>query len=106
MRTGKNRAANYYALKSLVTKSNIALGGGFAFLTIGLFGCDPAAPSNGHWGVFGLLLTLLFIPAALYVVSGLLMWRFPIDRRRQDIIRCRLGAGALRQGIRHEKALP
>jgi Na+/melibiose symporter-like transporter len=37
---------------------------------------------------------LLFIPAALYVVSGLLMWRFPIDRRRQDIIRRRLGARA------------
>lgn len=28
------------------------------------------------------------------------------DRRRQDIIRRRLDARALRQGIRHEKALP
>jgi Na+/melibiose symporter-like transporter len=106
LKTGKNRAANYYALKSLVTKGNIALGGGFAFLTIGLFGYDPAAPSNSHWGVFGLRLTLLFIPAALYVISGLLMWRFPIDRRRQDVIRRRLDARALRLGIRHEQVLP
>jgi GPH family glycoside/pentoside/hexuronide:cation symporter len=99
LRTGKNRAANYYALKSLVTKGNIALCGGFAFLAIGLFGYEPAAQSNGHWGVFGLLLTLLFIPAVLYVISGLLMWRFPIDRRRQDVIRRRLDARALR-GVR------
>jgi Na+/melibiose symporter-like transporter len=46
--------------------------------------------------VFGLLLTLLFIPAALYVVSGLFMWRFPIDKRRQDVIRRRLDARAQR----------
>jgi Na+/melibiose symporter-like transporter len=90
LKNGNNRAANYYALKSLVTKANVALGGGFAFLSIGYFGYDPAAASNDSHGAFGLLLTLLFIPSALYVVSGLLMWQFPIDRRRQDIIRRRL----------------
>lgn len=105
LKTGMNRAANYYALKSLVTKGNIALGGGFAFLSIGFFGYDPAAPSNDHQGVFGLLLTLLFIPALLYVVSGLLMWRFPIDRHRQDIIRRRLDARA-RRSIRDQTVLP
>jgi glycoside/pentoside/hexuronide:cation symporter, GPH family len=96
-KTGSNRAANYYALKALVTKANVALGGGFAFLTIGLFGYDPAAAVNDSRGVFGLLLTLLFIPSTLYVVSGLLMWRFPIDRRRQDIIRRRLNSRSARQ---------
>jgi hypothetical protein len=30
------------------------------------------------------------------------MWRFPIDRRRQDIIRRRLDARARREGIRQE----
>jgi GPH family glycoside/pentoside/hexuronide:cation symporter len=92
LRTGRNRAAKYYALKSVVTKANVALGGGFAFLTIGLFGYEPAAAVNDAHGVFGLLLTLLFIPSVLYVLAGLIMWRFPIDRRRQDIIRRRLDA--------------
>jgi hypothetical protein len=32
----------------------------------------------------------------------LLMWRFPIDRRRHDIIRRRLDGRALRQGIRRD----
>jgi Na+/melibiose symporter-like transporter len=96
LKTGSNRAANYYALKSLVTKANVALGGGLAFLTIGLFGYQPSAAANDSRGVFGLLLTLLFIPSALYVVSGLLMWKFPIDRRRQDVIRRRLDSRGAR----------
>ena len=37
LKTGSNRAANYYALKALVTKANVALGGGLGFLLIGLF---------------------------------------------------------------------
>jgi len=90
LRTGSNRAANYYAVKSLVTKANVALGGGAAYLSISFFGYDPSATVNGSRGVFGLLLTLLFIPSVLYVLGGLIMWRFPIDRRRQDIIRRRL----------------
>jgi Na+/melibiose symporter-like transporter len=96
LKNGQNRAANYFAVKSLVTKANVALGGGFAFLSIGLFGYDPAAASNDSRGAFGLLLTLLFIPSVLYVVSGLLMWKFPIDRARQDIIRRRLDSRSAR----------
>ena len=101
LKTGTNRAANYYALKSLVTKANVALGGGLAFLSIGLFGYDPAAATHDSRGAFGLLLTLLFIPSVLYVVSGLLMWKFPIDRRRQDIIRRRLDSRNARGQARH-----
>jgi hypothetical protein len=33
------------------------------------------------------------------------MWRFPIDRHRQDVIRRRLDARAVREGIR-QQALP
>jgi glycoside/pentoside/hexuronide:cation symporter, GPH family len=98
LRTGVNRAANYFAFKSLVTKANVALGGGFAFLALSWFGYDPASTANDHRGVIGLLVTLLFIPSVLYVVSGVLMWRFPIDRRRQGIIRRRLDSTALRSG--------
>jgi glycoside/pentoside/hexuronide:cation symporter, GPH family len=90
LKSRRNRAANYYGLKSLVTKANVALGGGFAFLTIGLFGYNPGAAVNDHRGAVGLLLTLLFIPSVLYILSGMVMWRFPIDRRRQDLIRRRL----------------
>jgi Na+/melibiose symporter-like transporter len=100
LKTGSNRAANYYALKALVTKANVALGGGMAFLLIGLFGYEPAAPVNDSRGAFGLLLTLLFIPSVLYVISGLLMWKFPIDRRRQDLIRRRLDSRSTRDSLR------
>jgi glycoside/pentoside/hexuronide:cation symporter, GPH family len=100
LKTGSNRAANYYALKALVTKANVALGGGLAFLSIGLFGYDPAAAVNDSRGAFGLLLTLLFIPSVLYVISGLLMWKFPIDRRRQDVIRRRLDSRSARDPLR------
>ncbi len=97
LKTGMNRTANYYALKSLVTKANIALGGGVAFLLIGLFGYVPSAATNPRMGVAGLLFTLLFFPAALNVVSGSLMWRFPIDQRRQSIVKRRLDARARRE---------
>jgi glycoside/pentoside/hexuronide:cation symporter, GPH family len=84
----------------LVTKANVAVGGGLAFLSIGLFGYDPAAPVNDSRGAFGLLLTLLFIPSVLYVISGLLMWKFPIDRGRQEVIRRRLDSRIARDSLR------
>jgi Na+/melibiose symporter-like transporter len=87
LRTREKRAANYYGLKSLVTKANVAIGGGLAFLSIGWFGYDATAAVQTRTGALGLLITLLFIPSVLYVISGIIMWRFPIDRARQDTIR-------------------
>ena len=64
LKTGSNRAANYYALKALVTKANVALGGGLAFLSIGLFGYDRRRLSATA-GVPRAASHPLFIPYAL-----------------------------------------
>jgi len=90
LKTGQNRAANYFGLKSMITKANVAIGGGVAFLVIGWFGYDPARATQSHAAALGLLITLLWIPSVLYVLSGIIMWRFPIDRTRQSIIQRRL----------------
>lgn len=94
--TGTNRAANYYAMKSLVTKANIALGGGAAFLLIGLFGYDPKSPTTTPLAAFGFLLTFLFLPSAFNAIAALLMWRFPITASRQSVVKRRLDARARR----------
>lgn len=104
LKTGKSRTANYYAVKSLVTKSNVAIGGGLAFLSIGWFGFDPMRTVNPPHAVHGFLFTLLIVPSILYVLAGILMWRFPINQRRQNLIRRRLEARASRGADRIERA--
>ncbi len=90
MRTHKNRAANYFAIKSLATKANIALGGGIAFIGLDLFNYDPSSSDNDLSAKLGFLFLFLGIPSVLSAVSGILVWKFPIDERRHAIIRRRI----------------
>jgi glycoside/pentoside/hexuronide:cation symporter, GPH family len=96
LRTGVDRTANYFALKSVVTKANMALGGGVAFFLIGFFGYAPSSSTNSRAGIVGFLVTFLLIPSIFNILSGVFMWRFPIDRHRQSIVKRRLDARAVR----------
>lgn len=91
LKSGESRAGNYWALQALMQKVTIAAGGGLALIIIGLFGFDPRG-ANGPVAMHGFFLTFIFIPMALNVLAVIVAWRFPIDRRRHDVIRRRIEA--------------
>jgi Na+/melibiose symporter-like transporter len=95
-RTGVTRTGSYFALVSLIQKICLAVGGGIAFMLLGLFhySVKPGA-NNAGWPTMGLLLTVLLAPGVMNVVGGLIIWRFPLTQRRHDILRRRIAARAV-----------
>jgi Na+/melibiose symporter-like transporter len=96
-RSGSAKSGILFALQALITKFNIAVGTGLAFLIIGLFGFTNSGPQTPK-AIFGIQLAHLYLPSALNMVGILFIWRFPLDGRRQAIVRRRLDQRASRQG--------
>jgi Na+/melibiose symporter-like transporter len=90
-RTGKARAAIYAGVLSFVVKLNAIPGGAVALLIVGLMGYDPKlGVHNTASAALGLKIAYVIAPSMLFALSILFAWFFPIDRRRQQIIRRRL----------------
>jgi Na+/melibiose symporter-like transporter len=90
-RTGKARAAVYAGVLSFVVKLNAIPGGALALLIVGLMGYDPKLGMHNSAGaILGLKVAYVIAPSILFALSILFAWFFPIDRRRQQIIRRRL----------------
>jgi Na+/melibiose symporter-like transporter len=104
LKTGVRRTGSYFAFYLLINKVAIALGAGMGFMLLSLFGysAKPGAV-NDDLAKLGMLITVALIPMILKSGGGLLMWWFPLDERRHDIIRRRLAQKAQRQTI-HETA--
>jgi Na+/melibiose symporter-like transporter len=95
-RTGKARAAIYAGVVSFVVKLNAIPGGAVALLIVGLMGYDPKlGVHNSPGATLGLKIAYVIAPSVIFAISILFAWFFPIDRRRQQIIRRRL---ELREG--------
>jgi glycoside/pentoside/hexuronide:cation symporter, GPH family len=89
-RTRVNRAGNYNAFGVLCMKAGLAVGGALALWLLDFFDYQVSGAANTPGAERGFLLTFIGLPAFLYAVSALLLWRFPITRSRQEIIRRRL----------------
>lgn len=88
-KTRKNHAGNYSAVLTLVSKANMAIGGAVGFLLLSLIsyevgGTNTAAQTTSFLAIF------VVLSGALLAVASVPIWHFPIDRRRQEIIRRRL----------------
>jgi GPH family glycoside/pentoside/hexuronide:cation symporter len=91
LKTGKKRAGVFSAIYALVLKFNTAVGGAVAFLIVGLVGFHPQLGAvNDARAVLGLKVAYVIAPVAIYALSFFFVWFFPIDRRRQTIVRRRL----------------
>lgn len=97
LRGGASASGGLFAVQALISKFNLAVGTGLAFLVIGAFGYRGAASLALPGPVLGLKLTHLFLPSALKVVAIALIWRFPLTARAQAVIRRRLAQLSLRQ---------
>ncbi len=91
LKTGGYRAGSYFALYSLADKIVVAVGTGLAFLLLGLGGYDAAHPkANTEHANWTMLAVFAVLPAVLRLASLAVLWRYPLNARRQGIIRKRL----------------
>lgn len=89
LKTGTNKAANFYAINTLVIKSSMALGTGAAFAVIAAAHYQVGA-ANDAGAQWGLIVAYLGIPTVLHVAAALWAWRFALTRSRHDTVRQRL----------------
>ena len=90
LRTGVNRAGQYFSFLALIMKANAAIGGGIAFYLLGHFEYDPQAVMHDDASALGMKITCIFIPPLFYFLGAALIWVAPINRRRQEIIKKRI----------------
>ncbi len=97
MKSGSNRAGQYYAVYALATKFNLGIGGGLAFFMVDMFGYDANAKIHDPTSVTGLFIAIGILPSILYIISAIIMWHFPIDEHKHSIIRRKIEQRAARQ---------
>jgi GPH family glycoside/pentoside/hexuronide:cation symporter len=84
LRSGSNRAANFHALVSLLTKGTSTIGSGAGLLFVGWLGFDPKMPSAVGASAFKMV--SLALPAVLLSAAAVMACRFPLDRRRHSTV--------------------
>ena len=87
---GSDHTATYFSLYMLVLKASLAVGGSLGLGLASWYGFDPAAVAHRDEHVFGLRLSISWIPAGLLLLSILVMALVPINGRRHAVIRRRL----------------
>lgn len=89
-RFGADFGGTYFSFYSLMYKAAPQIGAALGIAMLGWFGFDPKAQALSADARFGLLFVFCAVPAALLLIAAVLVWQFPIDARRQAIIRRRL----------------
>ena len=86
-----DRAGNYYAFLLFLGKATASVGG-FVFVFLGLiFGYQVAEGAvNTELANFSMVASFALLPCVFQLASVPLIWNFPIDQRRHDIIRKRI----------------
>jgi len=98
LKTGKNKAASFAALNSLLIKISNAIGIAIALPTLGLFGYQMGVEAD-YMAWLGLMICYVGIPGVTYLIASWLIWFFPIDARRHSIIIRRIES---RPGLKQE----
>ena len=100
-KTGTSRAGQYFSALMLINKVNMALGGAMGFFFLDLFGFDLNNTSHSPMAVIGVKVTFAFIPGALLLLSAVIAWCYPIDRKKQQQIRQVIEQRAQAEGDAH-----
>lgn len=98
-RFGADFGGTYFSFYSLMYKAAPQVGAALGIAMLGWFGFDPKVQGLSADAHFGLLFVFCAIPAAFLLIATALVWRFPIDGRRQAIITRRLARVASRQPV-------
>lgn len=96
LKSGANRAGNYFAFMGFIQKAAAAVGSSAAFFMLSVFAFDAKTANQTGTAILGLQLTMIGLPMLMTAASVVLILGFPIDVRRHAIIRRRLDGRARR----------
>ena len=83
-------AASYFSIYTLAIKLNAAVGGAVGLAIAGSSGFDPTVQNIEGQMIFGLRLSVSWLPAIIIMFSYFFIALNPINRNRQSILRRRL----------------
>ncbi len=89
LKTGADKASIYFALDGLIIKFASGVGSAIAFFLLSAYKFDVHG-GNDSSQLTGLILGFTVLPPILYTIAGLIIWNFPLDSRRQAIIKRRI----------------
>ncbi|MEO0410538.1 MAG: MFS transporter [Pseudomonadota bacterium] len=89
-RSGEQQSGQFVAAFTLTQKLVGGLTAALGFYLLSLFGFEPGQEDYGPSATFGIRLVAIVMPAALMAFSGLIAWRFPLNKRRHAIVLKRL----------------
>jgi len=98
LKTGSNKASSYYAVAGLVLKSISGIGGAVGMFLLSVFDFNIKGGNTFHQNI-GLFLAIGVAPGIMYILSGLIIKDFPIDEKRQNIIKRRIESRAKRNKV-------
>lgn len=97
LKTGSNKAGSYYAIEGLMQKAALAIGGSIGFYLLSAYEFDVSGGNSAQQNM-GLFLAFAVVPPVLRTMAGLTIWGFPINSRRQGIIKRRIESRASHTG--------
>lgn len=87
-RTGENRAAMFFSAWSITTKAAGSLGGSLGLWALAWIGFDAGREAlNTPEAIAGLKYVYVFLPSSIFVLAGVIIWKYPMTRERQSRIR-------------------
>jgi Na+/melibiose symporter-like transporter len=90
LRTGEQRTGLYFSIWGMVNKGAAALGVWLALTGVAWFSFDPAIEANTAEAKLAVACLYSLIPAGLALIALPLLWRYPLDERRQRRMRDRI----------------
>jgi GPH family glycoside/pentoside/hexuronide:cation symporter len=92
LRYGADYGGSYFAIYNVFYKSLANVGGAVALAAAGFAGFNPQATTQSSGATAALIVIFSVVPAVLLALAAPLIWRFPIDARRQATIAKRLAS--------------
>jgi Na+/melibiose symporter-like transporter len=87
-RTGENRAAMFFSAWSLATKLASSLGASLGLWALSWVGFDASLGiENTPEAIRGMTYIYAFLPAAIFLLAGAVIWNYPLSKERQQRIR-------------------
>jgi GPH family glycoside/pentoside/hexuronide:cation symporter len=102
---GHDQTATYFAMKKMITKVSLAMGGALSLAIAGWSGFEVTNNVNGEEAIRGLYLAIAWLPAPFILIALVFVGLVPINDRRHRIIRLRLDAKRTRANIASSRNL-
>jgi len=81
--TGNHRTGLFFSLLTMTSKLGAALAVGLTYALIDYLGFVPRGEANTALALEGVRATFVWLPTAMYLAVGVIMWNFPLDETRQ-----------------------